>query len=176
MKKLLATILALVMALSLCTIGWADVTTVKDETELKNAVANGGEIKLAKSISLTETMEVKGGKSVVIDMNGYDITATSSAAFKIENGSTGCINSNAFGLYDTTCRRAYHRHIPFQALYHTVDVQSTIVCFQFTSNIDNHTISATFITANHNRIAIRAFHGHIFIDSKCAIICRTRFL
>lgn len=87
MKKLLATILALVMALSLCTIGWADVTTVKDETELKNAVANGGEIKLAKSISLTETMEVKGGKSVVIDMNGYDITATSSAAFKIENGS-----------------------------------------------------------------------------------------
>ena len=41
MKKLLATILALVMALSLCTIGWADVTTVKDETELKNAVANG---------------------------------------------------------------------------------------------------------------------------------------
>ena len=32
-------------------------------------------------------MEVKGGKSVVIDMNGYDITATSSAAFKIENGS-----------------------------------------------------------------------------------------
>ena len=87
MKKLLATILALVMALSLCTIGWADVTTVKDETELKNAVANGGEIKLAKSISLTETMEVKGGKSVVIDMNGYDIIATSSAAFKIENGS-----------------------------------------------------------------------------------------
>ena len=87
MKKLLATILALVMALGLCTIGWADVTTVKDETELKNAVANGGEIKLAKSISLTETMEVKGGKSVVIDMNGYDITATSSAAFKIENGS-----------------------------------------------------------------------------------------
>ena len=89
---------------------------------------------------------------------------------------TGCINSNAFGLYDTACRRVYHRHIPFQALYHTVDVQSTIVCFQFTSNIDNHTISATFITANHNRIAIRAFHGHIFIDSKCAIICRTRFL
>ena len=87
MKKLLATILALVMALSLCTIGWADVTTVKDETELKKAVANGGEIKLEKSISLTETMEVKGGKSVVIDMNGYDITATSSAAFKIENGS-----------------------------------------------------------------------------------------
>ena len=30
MKKLLATILALVMALSLCTIGWADVTTVND--------------------------------------------------------------------------------------------------------------------------------------------------
>ncbi len=87
MKKLLATILALVMALSLCTVAFAAETAVSDAAGLKAAIDAGGEIKLTKSISLTETMEVKGGKSVVIDMNGYDITATSSAAFKIENGS-----------------------------------------------------------------------------------------
>ena len=87
MKKLLATILALVMTLSLCTVAFAAETAVSDADGLKAAIDAGGEIKLTKSISLTETMEVKGGKSVVIDMNGYDITATSSAAFKIENGS-----------------------------------------------------------------------------------------
>ena len=44
MKKVLATILALVMALALCSVSWADATEVKTEAELTAAVSNGGEI------------------------------------------------------------------------------------------------------------------------------------
>ena len=47
MKKVLATILALVMAIGLCSVSWADATTeVKTEAELTTAVSIGGEIKL----------------------------------------------------------------------------------------------------------------------------------
>ena len=86
MKKLLATILALVMALGLCTLGWADVTTVKDETELESAVANGGEIKLTGNITLTSTLEITNGKNVTIDLNGNTVTSSLNTAIKVSNG------------------------------------------------------------------------------------------
>ena len=88
MKKILATMLALVMALGLCTVSWADITTVSNETELKDAVAGGGEIKLAGSFELSKILEIKDGKRVTIDLNGNTLTAKDNlaTAIKVSNG------------------------------------------------------------------------------------------
>ena len=82
MKKVLATVLALVMALALCSVSWADV---KDTDVAKigdigyatlaeaitNAQANDT-IVLLKEIS--ENFSIPDGKTVVLDLNGKTIT------------------------------------------------------------------------------------------------------
>lgn len=91
MKKALATILALVMALALCSVSWAAATEVKTEAELTAAVSNGGEIKLGADITLTSTLNL--AKNVTIDGQGaYTIKAT-------DNFSSGNSNSTACVLY-----------------------------------------------------------------------------
>ena len=72
MKKALATILALVMALSVTTYAWADegVTTAE---ALNTAVGAGGEVKLGANISATIT--IPADKTVTLDLNGYSITS-----------------------------------------------------------------------------------------------------
>ena len=76
MKKALATILALVMALALCSVSWADATTeVKTEAELTTAVSNGGEIKLGANITLTSMLTIPADKTVTLDLNGLSITS-----------------------------------------------------------------------------------------------------
>ena len=98
MKKLMSIVLALVMALSLCvTTTWAAVTEVNTETDLRNAAAAGGEIKLTGNIELTSTLEIKDSKSVTIDLNGFTITSNIGTAIKVNNGyltvtGTGNIN------------------------------------------------------------------------------------
>lgn len=91
MKKVLATILALVMALALCSVSWADATEVKTEAELTAAVSNGGEIKLAADITLTSTLNL--AKDVTIDGQGkYTIKAA-------DNFTSGSDNKTACVLY-----------------------------------------------------------------------------
>lgn len=76
MKKTLATILALVMAIGLCSVSWADATTeVKTEAELTTAVSNGGEIKLGANITLTSMLTIPADKTVTLDLNGLSITS-----------------------------------------------------------------------------------------------------
>ena len=76
MKKVLATILALVMAIGLCSVSWADATTeVKTEEELTTAVSNGGEIKLGANITLTSMLTIPADKTVTLDLNGLSITS-----------------------------------------------------------------------------------------------------
>ena len=75
MKKVLATILALVMALALCSVSWADATEVKTEAELTTAVSNGGEIKLGANITLTSMLTIPEDKTVTLDLNGLSITS-----------------------------------------------------------------------------------------------------
>ena len=72
MKKVLATILALVMAIGLCSVSWADegVTTAE---ALNTAVGAGGEVKLGANISATIT--IPADKTVTLDLNGYSITS-----------------------------------------------------------------------------------------------------
>ena len=91
MKKVLATILALVMALALCSVSWADATEVKTEAELTTAVSNGGEIKLTENITLTSTLNL--AKDVIIDGQGkYTIKAA-------DNFTSGSDNKTACVLY-----------------------------------------------------------------------------
>lgn len=76
MKKALATILALVMALALCSVSWAaEPTSVNSAEELKTAIATGGEIKLAANITLTSMLTIPADKTVTLDLNGLSITS-----------------------------------------------------------------------------------------------------
>ena len=89
MKKVLATILALVMAIGLCSVSWAENEGVKTANELTAAVATGGEIKLAADITLTSTLNL--AEDVTIDGQGK---YTIKAADKFTSGSdnkTACV-------------------------------------------------------------------------------------
>ena len=73
MKKALATILALVMAIGLCSISWAtEPASVNSAETLKTAVEAGGEITLDKDIEISETISVS--KPVTINLNNRTIT------------------------------------------------------------------------------------------------------
>ena len=73
MKKALATILALVMAIGLCSVSWAaNPASVSNAETLKTAVEAGGEITLDKDIEISETISVS--KPVTINLNNQTIT------------------------------------------------------------------------------------------------------
>ena len=73
MKKALATILALVMAIGLCSVSWAtEPASVNSAETLKTAVEAGGEITLDKDIEISETISVS--KPVTINLNNQTIT------------------------------------------------------------------------------------------------------
>ena len=67
MKKALATILALVMAIGLCSISWA--------TESGLPAVENGVIKLTGNVTLTARWEVAADKEITLDLNGYSITS-----------------------------------------------------------------------------------------------------
>ena len=76
MKKALATILALVMALSLCSVSWATgPASVNSAETLQTAIANGGEVKLDANITLTSMLTIPADKTVTLDLNGLSITS-----------------------------------------------------------------------------------------------------
>ena len=75
MKKLLATILALVMALGLCSVSWAEEEIeVSDAAQLKQAISDASSkivIKLTDNVTMTgEPLDISAGKDVAIDLNG----------------------------------------------------------------------------------------------------------
>ena len=67
MKKVLATILALVMAIGLCSISWATGSALP--------AAENGVIKLTENVTLTERWEVAANTEITLDLNGYSITS-----------------------------------------------------------------------------------------------------
>ena len=82
MKKVLATILALVMALSVTTMAWADDVAKIGGTgyatlqEAVDAATNGQTtIVLQSNVVLTASLIVAGDKTVTLDLNSYKITA-----------------------------------------------------------------------------------------------------
>ena len=67
MKKVLATILALVMAIGLCSVSWATGSALP--------TAENGVIKLTENVTLTERWEVAANTEITLDLNGYSITS-----------------------------------------------------------------------------------------------------
>ena len=89
MKKILATMLALVMALALCTTVWADGdgTASGSMTGVEFlAKAKDGVITLTGDVTLTSTLEITNGNNVTIDLNGNTVTSSLSTAIKVFNG------------------------------------------------------------------------------------------
>ena len=83
MKKALATILALVMAIGLCSISWAaNPASVSNAEELKTAIgaatAENNTITLTENIDLSESVTInKSGVNLVIDLGGKKISGSS---------------------------------------------------------------------------------------------------
>ena len=83
MKKVLATILALVMAIGLCSISWAaNPASVSNAEELKTAIgaatAENNTITLTDNVVLNESVEIKkSGVNLVIDLGGKTISGSS---------------------------------------------------------------------------------------------------
>lgn len=82
MKKLLATILALVLALGLCSVSWATETSVAEVGEqaysdfgeaLTAWTENGGTLKLLDNVTAAKQIVVT--KDLTLDLNGYTLTA-----------------------------------------------------------------------------------------------------
>ena len=100
MKKLLATILALVMALSLCTVAFAAETAVSDAAGLKAAIdaaQDGDTIKLMVDVTPSEVIKISDGRSITIDMNGKNIN--SSSYIEVDHGS---LTLSGAGTYTTS--------------------------------------------------------------------------
>ena len=70
MKKILATVLALVMALGLCSVSWAETTT------LPQADANGA-ITLDDDVTLASTWYISDGKTYTLNLNGHTLSGGS---------------------------------------------------------------------------------------------------
>ena len=94
MKKALATILALVMAIGLCSVSWADegVTTAE---ALNTAVGAGGEVKLGADISATIT--IPADKTVTLNLNGKTLTGSIVNKGKLTVTGTGSVVATAAG-------------------------------------------------------------------------------
>ena len=77
MKKVISIALALLMvAVMLPVMAMAAEVEVSDETSLKNAVAtNGNNIKLTQNITLTGTLTIDSGVTIVLDLAGNKISA-----------------------------------------------------------------------------------------------------
>ena len=85
----MATMLALVMALALCTTVWADGdgTASGSMTGVEFlAKAKDGVITLTGDVTLTSTLEITNGNNVTIDLNGNTVTSSLSTAIKVFNG------------------------------------------------------------------------------------------
>ena len=122
MKKLLATILALVMALGLCATVWADgsvevagedgtATQYASLAEAVTAAKAGTTVKLLSDISVSGVIEIT--KDLTLDLNGKTITVEtqngrpfdikSAVSFTVEANGGGMIipnsNQNCYGLF-----------------------------------------------------------------------------
>lgn len=84
MKKVLATVLALVMALALCSVSWAaNPASVSNAEELKTAIgaatAENNTITLTENIDLSESVTInKSGVNLVIDLGGKRLVVPAS--------------------------------------------------------------------------------------------------
>ena len=93
-RRILAMVLALVMAFALLTVASAaDVKTAGTAGELSSAVAADGEVKLTDNI--TASITIPAGKTVTLDLNGYTLTNVAGQdTITVANGATLVVTGN----------------------------------------------------------------------------------
>ena len=102
MKKILATILALVMALGLCSVSWAegDGTASGSMTGADFlAKAKDGVITLTNNVTLSTSCSISDGQTYTINLNGYTLSAGNTTIMlrhgKLIVNGTGTIKENS---------------------------------------------------------------------------------
>lgn len=102
MKKILATILALVMALGLCSVSWADATPITEGmTELDT-----GSYVLDKDVTLTAgALTVKSGATVTLDLGTFTLTNKAGEHTIVNNGT---LTITGTGTVDNISHPARH--------------------------------------------------------------------
>ena len=101
MKKILATILALVLALGLCSVSWAadGEATVSSKEELEQAL-NGSSVTTIKlGADITASITIASGKTITLDLNGHKLTNTD-GQHTITNNGTLTITGTGTGTVD----------------------------------------------------------------------------
>ena len=95
MKKILATILALVLALGLCSVSWAadGEATVSSKEELEQAL-NGSSVTTIKlGADITASITIASDKTITIDLNGHTLTNTDGQHTITNNGTLTIIGT-----------------------------------------------------------------------------------
>ena len=164
MKKFIALVLSLVMALSLCVPAWGATThEVSTEDQLAelldedgtNDVAEGDTIKLLNNIQVQNAMHTSGtsangvsytgGKSFTIDFNNFSVSAGNSinnAVFRIKTSGTVTLMNGTITASD---------------VYYGVLANGT-----GTINLDNMTISLT--NTGGQGVAVNAYAGTVNVN------------
>lgn len=99
MKKLLATILALVLALGLCSVSWAEGTT-QSTLQSRIDAAGNTETTVALTGNVTESITVGSGQSIILDLKGYTLT-NAAGSHTITNNGTLTIKDSSEGKTGT---------------------------------------------------------------------------
>ena len=87
MKKILATILALVLALGLCSVSWADgEATVNSKEELEQALNDSSVTTIKLGANITASITIAAGKDVTLNLNGHTLTNTDGQHTITNNG------------------------------------------------------------------------------------------
>ena len=78
MKKVLATVLALVMALGLCSVSWAadGEATVSSKEKLEQALNDSSVTTIKLGANITASITIAAGKDVTLNLNGHTLTNT----------------------------------------------------------------------------------------------------
>ena len=83
---------------------WTVVATANNAETLAAAIAKGGEVVLTEDITATEVFTIRDGKTVVLDLNGKNVTAATSSAFEVRSGAEFTIKNGKVTAYESTVR------------------------------------------------------------------------
>ena len=97
MKKILATILALVLALGLCSVSWADSeATVNSKADLEQALNDSSVTTIKLGAEITASITIASGKTITLDLNGHKLT-NEAGKHTITNNGTLTIKDSSEG-------------------------------------------------------------------------------
>ena len=108
MKKILATILALVLALGLCSVSWAadGEATVSSKEELEQALNNSSVTTIKLGAEITASITIASGKTITLDLNGHKLTNTDGQHTITNNGTLTITATNGGTVDNVTHQRA----------------------------------------------------------------------